>query len=307
MRYILTLIAVLGLVCGCAPSETAVDSRISVVCTSFPPYDFARNIAGDNASVRLLVPVGSDSHSYDPMPEDIIAISNADIFIFGGGESDEWALELLDSLDKKPEHIIAMMDLVNTFAEEIKQGMQGEEEGEADEHIWTSPKNAQLICNEITERLCEADKENSQGYKAALMQYSERISAVDEELRAVTQNAEKPLIFGDRFPFRYLIEEYGLDYYAAFPGCAELTEPSARTVAFLIDKVKTEDVQVIFHTEFSNRKICQTIATETGAKVRLLHSVHNLTKSEFDSGLGYIELMHNNAEAIKEALQNGAD
>lgn len=308
MKRIFIFFIAACLMCACTPQDTLKDDRISVVCASFPPYDFARSVGGDEINLKLLVPPGSDSHSYDPKPNDIIAVSEADIFIYGGGESDEWVDDILDSLEKEPGRIIAMTDLVKTYREEIKEGMQGEEEGETDEHVWTSPKNAEIISENIADALCAADSAHEKIYRERLTEYKQQLEELDMQFRqAVSQGVCKTLVFGDRFPFRYLVEEYGLDYYAAFPGCAEMTEPSAKTVAFLIDKVKEENIPAVFYTEFSNHKICDTIANETGAKTALLHSCHNLTKQEFESGVNYLELMRRNAAVIKEALGNGAD
>lgn len=298
------------MLCACTPQDTQTD-KLSIVCASFPPYDFARNIAADRAQVRLLVPPGSDSHSYDPTPSDVIAVENADIFIYGGGESDEWARDILDAADVKPKSIIQMCGEVELLEEERVEGMQvhhEEEEGEeeTDEHVWTSPKNAQAVCAAIERELSRLDADAADIYSRNLSEYNARLEELDAEFRSAVQSGGKTLIFGDRFPFLYLTREYGLDYYAAFPGCAELTEPAAKTVAFLIDKVKEEKIPVVFYTEFSNHKICDTIAYETGAEPRLMHSCHNLTKSEFESGVGYIELMQGNAEAIREALSGVA-
>lgn len=307
-RIFILLAAAVCAISACAPQNIAEDDMVSVVCASFPPYDFARNIAGDKASVRLLVPPGSDTHSYDPTPNDIIAVSNADIFIYGGGESDEWAKDILNAADNMPERIISMTELVDTFNEELKEGMEGDDEGEVDEHVWTSPKNAEVICESIAEALCAADAENAQAYSDKLAEYTARLEALDSSIREIVANADvRTLVFGDRFAFRYFTEEYDLDYYAAFPGCAEMTEPSAKTVAFLIEKVKEEKIPVVLYGEFSNHKICDTISEATGAKIRLFHSCHNLTKQEFESGVGYIELMYSNTDVLKEALGDGAD
>ena len=307
-RIFILLAAVACALSACAAQSMNGTGGVNIVCTSFPPYDFARNIAGENASVRMLVPPGSDTHSYDPTPSDIIAVSNADIFVYGGGESDEWANEILNSADKRPDKIISMTELVNTYYEELKEGMEGEEEGEIDEHVWTSPKNAEAICNSIADALCESDADNEQIYRDNLAEYTARLEELDKSFRDIASNADrKTLVSGDRFPFRYFTEEYGLDYYAAFPGCAEMTEPSAKTVAFLIDKVNEEKIPLVLYTEFSNHKICDTIAAATGANIGLLHSCHNLTKQEFESGDGYIEIMQRNTEVLKEALGNAAD
>ena len=312
---ILMLILVLS---SCASHNTDESDGINVVCSGFPAYDFARNIAGDGADIKMLIPPGTDIHSFDPKPADIIAVENADVFIYVGGESDEWARDILESSETKPGIVVGMIECVDTLDEEIKEGMEaaghsGEEEdhehgAEADEHVWTSPKNAQLICEKITEALCAVDPVGESLYRDNFLEYSKKLQNLDEEFKeAVSSGVRKTVIFGDRFPFRYLVEEYGLDYYAAFAGCAELTEPSAKTVAFLIDIVKAENIPVVFYVEFSNHKICDTISEETGSKSMLLHSCHNVTKSEFESGIGYVEIMQKNAQALREALADGTD
>lgn len=309
LKQIAAATAALALLTSCVPQSVQKDN-ISVVCTGFPEYDFARNIAGDNVNIHLLIPPGSDAHSFDPKPADIIEIENADLFIYGGGESDEWARDILDA--SAPVKTVEMLEAVETVDEEHKEGMEAhhkeEHHSEPDEHVWTSPPNVVKICSSIADALCEIDSKNEALYRTNLDKYTDRLERLDKELRSITANAEgKTVIFGDRFPFRYLAEEYGLDYYAAFPGCAELTEPAAKTVAFLIDKVREENIPVVFYVEFSNHKICDTISEETGAKPMLLHSAHNLTKAEFESGIGYVEFMENNIAALREALGSGTN
>lgn len=296
------------LIAGCAGGDKMAGNGFDIVCSSFPPYDFARNIARGGAQVRLLLPPGSDSHSYDPKPADIIAVQDADLFIFGGGESDEWVERILDSVDFPEENTLAMTSCVKTVNEQAKEGMEGGDDGEVDEHVWTSPVNAIKICEKITDILCERDSENAALYRRNFSDYKEKLISLDDGFRdAVRGGVRKTLVFGDRFPFRYLADEYGLDWWAAFPGCAEMTEPSAKTVCFLIDKVRAEKIPVVFYVEFSNGKICDTIAGETGAKPMLLHSCHNLTAAEFKSGIDYVDIMQKNIAAIKEALGDGAN
>jgi len=295
------------------PESENSAGKLSIVTTIFPQYDFVREIAGDSVELTMLLSPGSESHSYEPTPQDIITIQNCDIFIYVGGESDEWVDGILDSMDTGNMKIIPLMDLVDTVEEEIVEGMEaedgaaGEDENEApelDEHVWTSPKNAITIVQYISDTLCELDNANVAAYKVNTASYLEELSELDAAFREVIDNALRhTLVFADRFPFRYLANNYGLEYYAAFPGCATETEASAATVAFLIDKVKEEDIPVVFYIEFSNEKMADTICESTNAQKLLFHSCHNISKEDFKSGISYLELMTQNMINLKEALQ----
>jgi zinc transport system substrate-binding protein len=289
-------------------ADSGSAENINIVTTNFPPYDFVREIAGGMVNLNMLLPPGSESHSFEPTPRDIIRIQNADIFIYAGGESDEWVNEILESVNTDNMKIISLMDCVEVVEEEIVEGMEEEEEEEEgvayDEHVWTSPANAVLIVQKITAALCEADKKNAAAYNTNAAAYIEKLKALDASFRtAVNGGTRKTIIFGDRFPFRYFADAYGLSYFAAFPGCSTETECSASTVAFLIDKVRSEKVPVIFHIELSNEKIADTISEATGAKKLLLHACHNISKRDFDGGVSYLELMNKNAVNLKEALK----
>lgn len=334
---ILLLLATLS---GCNENNNPVveEDKISVVSTIFAPYDFVREIVGDKAEVTMLLPPGSESHSYEPTPQDIIKIQNCDVFVYVGGDSDDWVDGVLASMDTSNMKIITLMDCVEVVEEELVEGMEqdhghGEEghehdeeghdhdeeeghdhdeedldahdeEGELDEHVWTSPRNAKLIVQKISEALYEADSANAETYQQNTQEYLAQLDELDGIFREVVDSApHKTLIFGDRFPFRYLADAYGLKYFAAFPGCSTETEASAATVAFLIDKVKDENIPAVFHVELSNQKMANTISEATGAKVLLLHACHNITKAEFERGVTYLDLMHQNAENMKEALK----
>lgn len=299
---------------GCGPTTNIEEkTKLSVVTTVFPGYDFARQVAGDHADVTLLLPPGAESHSFEPTPQDILNIQRCDLFIYVGGESEAWVDGILDTVDTSHMTVISMMDLVDTVPEEIKEGMEEEEEDhdddsdghaiEYDEHVWTSPINAIRIVRPIAEILGQLDETNAESYLANMEDYTKELKTLDESFREVVDHArQKTLIFGDRFPFRYFVDEYGLDYYAAFPGCATETEPSAQTVAFLIDKVKEENFPVVFHIEFSNEKMADTICETTKAKKLLLHSCHNVSKDDLKNGVTYLDLMTQNVENLKEAL-----
>lgn len=284
---------------------------LQIVSTVFPGYDFAKQIVGDNAEVSMLLPPGVESHSYEPSPQDIINIQNSDIFIYVGGESEQWVDKILDSMDNKV-ITVKMMDAVQLYEEEIIDGMQKEQDSddeaseahEYDEHIWTSLKNAQNIVARINEAVVSLDSKNKSVYDKNTKSYIEKLDNLDKEFESLFKTFEKPtLIFGDRFPFRYFVEDYNLDYFAAFPGCSSETEPSASTIAFLIDKVKEKSLNRVFYIEFSNHNIADTIAESTGAKTAMLHSCHNISKKDMDSGVSYYYLMEQNYETLKGALQ----
>jgi zinc transport system substrate-binding protein len=283
-----------------------MDGRINVTATIFPPYDFVRQIAGDRVNLTMLLPPGAESHSFEPSPRDIITIQNSDIFIYGGGDSDNWIDQILQSMNTDNMRILAMMDAVDVVEEEIVEGMEEEDEEEEtvyDEHVWTSPRNAILIVRAIAELLCEADSANAVLYRQNSAFYIDELARLDTAFSETTAGAKrKTFIFADRFPFRYFADAYGLSYFAAFPGCSTETEPSAATVAFLINIVRAEQIPVVFHIELSNERMADTISGETGAKKLLFHSCHNITKRDFDSGLGYLEIMRRNVENLREAL-----
>ncbi len=324
--------------------------KISVVTTIFPPYDFVREIAGDHVELKMLLKPGEESHSYEPTPQDMIAIQKSDVFIYTGGENDVWVEDVLSSMPNSERLTLRLVDCVDTVEEEHVEGMKespghthadhddeehthadhaGEEHTEEehaaedhahadhageselevhsvheiDEHVWTSPVNAALIVEQIKEVLIGADPSNRASYEKNAAAYEEALSELDQEFREVTENAEHSLlVFGDRFPFRYFADEYGLDYYAAFPGCAGDTEPSAATMAFLIDKVKEENVPAVLKMELSNEDIANGIAEATGTEVKVFYSCHNLSAGDFENGETYLSMMQKNVETLKEVL-----
>ena len=302
---ILIIILTVGqLFAGCT-NNAEKKAAVSIVTTIFPAYDFARAAAGDEASVSLLLPPGAEVHTFEPTARDMIKIQDCDLFIYNGGESDEWVEKLLSSAEYKDLNTLCMTDLVDTYTEEIKEGMdaQPEEEDEADEHVWTSPKNAVTIVSAIADKLSALDTAHAAIYNENAEKYISQLNALDSEFHAISREITNPvLVFADRFPMRYFAEEYGFSYYAAFPGCSSQTEPSARTVSFLIEKVKAENIPAVFCIEFSNGKLADTICEETGAHKYMLHSCHNVTRDDFESGKTYVDLMRQNIQTLKEAF-----
>ena len=301
-RLIAALLCLCLMLCGCTaqPEKPHDETKLQIVCTSFPAYDFAREIAGDRAELTLLIKPGSEVHSYEPTPKDMIRIQESDLFICNGGESEQWAKTLIT-----PElNTIYMMDCVDTV-EESADGIYNAEDGEPelDEHVWTSPLNAIKISEEICNALCKLDTDNAEEYKMNFAAYKAQLMALDREFRQVIKNSGKhTLVFADRFPMRYFALEYGLDCYAAFPGCSSETEPSAKTVAYLIDRVREDKIPAVLYMEFSNQKMADVICEDTGCKKLPFYSAHSVSAEQFRQGVSYLDLMRINLNSLKEAL-----
>lgn len=301
-RLIAILLCLCLVLCGCTaqPEKPHDETKLQIVCTSFPAYDFAREIAGDRAELTLLIKPGSEVHSYEPTPKDMIRIQESDLFICNGGESEQWAKTLIT-----PElNTIYMMDCVDTV-EESADGIYNAEDGEPelDEHVWTSPLNAIKISEEICNALCKLDTDNAEAYKTNFTAYKAQLMALDREFRQVIKNSGKhTLVFADRFPMRYFALEYGLDCYAAFPGCSSETEPSAKTVAYLIDRVREDKIPAVLYMEFSNQKMADVICEDTGCKKLPFYSAHSVSAEQFEQGVSYLDLMRINLNSLKEAL-----
>ncbi len=299
---------------GCNKNKT--QAKLTIISTSFPGYDFARAITKNSkdVEVKMLLKPGAEMHDFEPTPQDIKNIKNSDIFIYVGGDSDEWIEDVLDDIDTDKTKIIKLMDLVNVVEEEHIEGMEEEEEEhehhhedeeevEYDEHVWTSPINAITITNNLKDEIVKLDKDNKELYEKNASNYINELTNIDSEIKDIVKNGKrKEIIFGDRFPLRYFVDEYGLSYYAAFPGCSEQTEASAKTISFLINKVQEDKIPVVFHIELSNGKIANTIAKETGAKVLEFKTAHNISQKDFDAGVTYVDIMKDNIKVLKEAL-----
>lgn len=301
-RLIAILLCLCLMLCGCTaqPEKPHDETKLQIVCTSFPAYDFAREIAGDRAELTLLIKPGSEVHSYEPTPKDMIRIQESNLFICNGGESEQWA----ETLITPKLNTIYMMDCVDTV-EESADGIYNAEDGEPelDEHVWTSPLNAIKISEEICNALCKLDTDNAEAYKTNFTAYKAQLMALDREFRQVIKNSGKhTLVFADRFPMRYFALEYGLDCYAAFPGCSSETEPSAKTVAYLIDRVREDKIPAVLYMEFSNQKMADVICEDTGCRKLPFYSAHSVSAEQFEQGVSYLDLMRINLNSLKEAL-----
>ena len=303
MKKIKIILLILLLV-GC--TKTNEEKKINIISTSFPGYDFARAITKniDDVNVKMLLKPGAEMHDYEPTPKDIINIEKSNMFIYVGGDSDEWVKKIIKKINPKKTKIIKLMDLTNITYEEEVEGMEEEHhEEEYDEHVWTSPVNAIKITESLEKEIIKIDKQNKEKYEKNSNKYKNELNKIDTEIRQIIDNSKrKELIFGDRFPLKYFTDEYNLKDYAAFKGCSEQTEASARTIAFLINKVKEDNIPVVFSIELSNKKLAEEIAKQTNTKVLEFHSAHNISKEDFKNEITYIDIMNKNIKALREAL-----
>lgn len=318
MKKHLTILLLCSLLlsgCGQTVQPKAPD-RMQIVTTVFPAYDFARAAAGDLADVTLLLPPGAETHSYEPTPADILSVRDCDLFIYLGGESDAWVETILSAIEPRGEQL-RMIDCVPLLEEETVEGMQAEighnheeehhDHGEGkvtglDEHVWTAPANAAAITLAVGECLAELDADHAETYRTCASDYAEKLKALDGEFAAFFGTERKPMVFGDRFPLRYFAAAYDLEYYAAFPGCGTQTEPSAATIAFLTEKVRREQIPVVWYIEFSNHLVADSIAEATGTETALFHSCHNVSQEELDQGVTYVSLMRQNLETLRTTM-----
>ena len=302
-----------------APSAPQSGSKpLKIVTTIFPEYDWVREILGDkadHAEVTMLLDNGVDLHSYQPTADDIIKISVCDLFLYVGGESDGWVEDALKEATNKEMQIINLLDVLGEQAkvEEVVEGMAAEEEEsededepEYDEHVWLSLKNAETLCSAITDALEEIDPANKDAYAANAASYLEKLAALDGEYQTVVDNAaRKTVLFGDRFPFRYLVDDYGLIYYAAFAGCSAETEASFETISFLAGKVDELGLPCVLTIEGAQHKIAETIVQNTTKKnqsILTLDSMQSTTSTDVENGTTYLSVMESNLDVLKQAL-----
>ncbi|MBR3324226.1 zinc ABC transporter substrate-binding protein [Candidatus Saccharibacteria bacterium] len=290
------VILITGIVALVINLKSRENKHYTVVASNFASYDFARAVTGDATEVKMLLKPGAEAHDFEPTPEDIIDIKNADLFVYVGGESEEWVEKILESNNISPDKTLKLMDEVDLIEEEGEM--------EYDEHIWTSPKNATILVQKIANKLTKINPQKTDKYTDNANRYIERLNRIDEGFRNIVSKADKDeLIFGDRFPFLYFIREYGLKYAAAFPGCSEQTEADAATIARLIDRAKATNAKVILKIELTSDKIAKTIAEATGATVMEFSAVHNVSKGDFENGVTYADLMERNIKVLEEALK----
>ena len=317
----LTLILLLALSCFAACGKTPAapadpttaandEGKLNVVCSIFPPYDFVRVIAADRVNLTLLLDSKTDLHNYTPTADDIMTISNADLFVNIGGESDDWAEDVIASAENKNLKVVSLLDLVNAVEEKALPGMQEEEEEheeeegpEYDEHVWTSLKNVIEIVPALTETLCELDDANAAFYRANSQSYLETLQTLEADYAAAIGSAKrKTLLFADRFPFRYLADDYGLTCYAAFSGCSAETEASFETMTMLVNTVKEQNLPYVLKIEGSDGSVADTVSRQSGAEVRVLNSCQSVSADDIAAGITYLSIMNDNLAVLKEVL-----
>ncbi|MBQ7916283.1 MAG: zinc ABC transporter substrate-binding protein [Firmicutes bacterium] len=309
MKKIFIVFVMILLLAGCT-AQVEEGDKLTVVAVNFPGYDFARQVCGEGAEVIMLVKPGMESHSYEPSPQDMILIEQCDLFIYAGGESDEWVKQLLESVHNDM-GVISMLDCVEGLEEEhIHHGWEehmhehhDHNHDELDEHVWTDPANAALIAHEIAHVMAELDPTEADTYEKNAHAYNEKMLELDQQFQEIVDGANRNvLIFADRFPMRYFTHRYELEYYAAFSGCSHETEPSAATLVFLIDKVREEQIPVVLQMDLSDGRTADTVCAETGAVKRTFYSGHTVTAEQLENGITYEELMRMNLDVLKEAL-----
>lgn len=327
------------LITGCTAKTEKKDKgdntkgKLKIVTTIFPEYDITRAIAKDKVDLELMIKPGVDVHSFTPTPQDIKTVQNSDIFVYGGTEHDKWVENLTKSIDMKNKKVVKLVDGIQQLEEESVDGMkhehhhddkkedehnhdhkhekeekhshdhENESDKELDPHYWTSPKNAIQMAKTVTNALVEKDPGNAEFYKENAKNYIKQLEDVDKELHDVVDKAKiKKVVIADRFPFRYLFKDLGLEYRALFSGCSVESTASAGQIKKMVDYVKENKIPVVYHIEMGKGELAETVAKNSGAKVKLLHSIHTVTKEDFDKGTTYIDLMKQNVEALKEGL-----
>ena len=325
--------------CGDAPkSKIAKESKLSIVATIYPEYAWAKEILGsrfNSVKLELLMKNGVDLHSYKPTAQDIAKIASADMVIYVGGESDEWIEKALEATPKKGRSEINLMKVLGdrVKAEEVIEGMDGsetkderretrdehhaeehehhhhdhDEDVENDEHVWLSLKNAEIIVQKIAAEIAKLDSAHASVYTQNVNAYVAKIQSLGNDYRATVESAaRKTVLFGDRFPFRYLVDDYGLKYYAAFVGCSAESEASFETIAFLANKMDSESLPSIFIIENGNEKIAKAVLAASknskNAQILILNSMQSVTEKQIDEGADYLSIMKSNLENLKKAL-----
>ena len=318
MALLLMAVLVPGLLSGCGAktAEEGAPGKLSIVATIFPQYDWTREILGERAQEAELTLLmgGVDLHSFQPTAEDIVKISTCDLFIYVGGESDRWVDDVLKTSANRNMTVISLMDALGSAVreEELTEGMEAEEEEEEeegpeyDEHVWLSLKNAKTICMAIADALCALDPEGKDVYEKNAEDYIGRLDELDREFRETVEGAARDtLLFADRFPFRYMAEDYGLRYYAAFPGCSAETEASFETIVFLANKADELELPAVIRLESSDGSIARTVVENTKTKdltVLTMDSMQSVTKQQAEDGVTYLSVMTEDLAVLRRAL-----
>ncbi len=292
MKKTIILLICAVLLCGCGAQNIKETDKPCVVTTIFPLYDFVRAVGGEKVDVKMLIKPGTEVHSYDPVPSEIKSIYNADLFFYIGGESEAWVDKILGDTTTNSYALIQSVEL-----------LYEEHHNEYDEHIWTSPENAEKMLDKILSELIKIDPQNSDYYTENHSNYVEKIKEISAKTKQVLEKQENPFILvADKFPFRYFAKSYNIDYVAAADGCAVGTDLSLKTMTTLLNTIKEKDLKYVYHVEMSNKKIANALAEQTGVKLLELHSAHNVTLEDFENGVTYVDIMERNYTSLKEGM-----
>ncbi|MDY3746466.1 MAG: metal ABC transporter substrate-binding protein [Lachnospiraceae bacterium] len=282
-----------------------------IVCTLFPQYDFARTVFGSQAKVVMLLSPGMESHMYDPTPEDMVTISEADAFIYTGDEMEPWAAQIVESLDgvtilDLSEHVNLQMEDEEGHDHEDEHHHHGEHEHSYDPHFWLDMDNAVAMLDAIEKLALDMGIENADLVTDAAKTYREKLTALDEAYFDALEGADhRDIVFAGRFAYGYFVHRYDLSYETVYHSCSAEADPSVSDMTRVIDYIKEHGTKVIFYEELSNASVAKTIAADTGVQIRMLSTAHNVTKTEFEAGITFYDIMKNNLEVVKEALGVG--
>lgn len=296
MKKIVICLLCLCLLCGCNAQSVKNDNKITVVTTIFPLYDFARAIGGERLDLQMLIKAGNEVHSYDPLPSDMMSVYNSDLFLYIGGESDAWVDSLLDNTSINS---VSLIDCVSCVSDQHIHHTHNH----ADEHIWTSPNNAVLMLETICQELIAIDPDYSEIYKKNCEDYIKKINSASKEIEELVSKTKTPfIVVADRFPFGYFTEQYDIDYEAAFDGCAVSSDISLKTMARITKTIKERNIGTVFCTELSNQSIAKALNEELGVEVLELHSAHNVTLDDFNSGITYVDILNRNKNVLERGI-----
>lgn len=302
---LLALVLCASVFSSCRGTFNAENGKLTIVATLFPQYDFAREIAGSYADISLLLKPGVDSHSYEPTPQDIIKINNADVFLYTGEYMEAWAHDIIKSIESD----VIVVDVskgisLDTLKEHSHIEGDSHNHENYDPHIWTNPVFAKTMVESISSALQQADLENAHIYAENAENYTKKLDKLDEDMFNMLKEARQDTIcFGDRFAMHYFAKHYNLNYISAYDSCSEETEPSAKALAEIIDTINEKEIKAVFYAELTQQTAARTISESTGAKLLMLHSCHNVSKAELESGATYISLMYQNLENLREGLK----
>ncbi len=309
LSIFLTVICVFSAFSGCSSQNTAEDNRMTVVTTIFPAYDFVKQIVGDKIDVVMLLPPGVESHAYEPTPSDIIEIENADLFFYVSEHTETWVEQIISSLKNNGVETVSIAEGTgievhgHNHEHHDHHDHEESEECETDEHIWTNLEYSALMIDFIAEKISQKDQSNKDFYKANAEKYKSEILGLKADFEnMISHSNRKEIVSGSRFAMKNFTNEFGLSFTAAFDSCVDNTEPSAGVMAKIIDKIKEDNIPVIFYEELTEPKIARAVSLETEAKMLLLHSCHNVSAEEFENGETYLSLMKQNYNNLKEAL-----